>query len=205
MKLIVITTESLFDGEVMALNRLFAEGMDTLHLRKPASEEREVETILDKINPIFHSRIVLHDHFQLTGKYDLKGIHLNRRNSTPLVGRRLSISKSCHSISELAHAEQYNYVFLSPLFDSISKQGYSKAFTAEELTEATQNGFINTNVYALGGINIQRIAEVAHYNFGGVVVLGALWADFEQTKDMKALVKRFRRLQNECDTYKNCK
>lgn len=201
MKLIIITPEVLFDGEVMAINRLFAEGLETLHLRKPASEESDIQVMLDKINPAFHSRIVLHDHFQHIEKYNLKGVHLNRRNSIPPAGREFSVSKSCHSMSELTQAKQLDYVFLSPIFDSISKYGYSKAFTAEELNDAHQNGLINNKVYALGGISVNRIAQVAHYGFGGAVVLGALWVDFQQTKDMKALISRFRALQNVCGTY----
>ncbi|MDD6809054.1 MAG: thiamine phosphate synthase, partial [Bacteroidales bacterium] len=47
------------------------------------------------------------------------------------------LSVSCHSLEELsAHKAKFDYLFLSPIFDSISKKGYSGRFTREQLLEA---------------------------------------------------------------------
>lgn len=51
MKLIVITTPQLWDGEAEAINRLFAAGLEILHLRKPAHTTQEVARLLEEINP----------------------------------------------------------------------------------------------------------------------------------------------------------
>lgn len=201
MKLITITVEQLFEGEGALINRLFAEGLDTLHLRKPAASAQDIRLLLGQIEAQFHPRIVLHDHFVLTEEFALKGVHLNRRNPVAEAHNALSVSKSCHSLAELTNAKAYNYVFLSPIFNSISKRGYHKAFTDEELYAARRDGLIHSNVYALGGVSAAEVPLAAHYGFGGVVVLGALWGDYPHTKDAAALWRRWKELQQLCHNH----
>ncbi|MDR3340466.1 MAG: thiamine phosphate synthase [Candidatus Symbiothrix sp.] len=191
MKMIVITTENSFEGEALVLNQLFERGMKILHLRKPFASEEELYTLLSQVNERFHNRIVLHDQFSLLRSFHLKGVHLNRRNPIRPQQEPASVSSSCHSLEELENSNDFNYVFLSPVFDSISKSGYTHAFTREELQSAKAKGLINNKVIALGGISPETIPLVADYGFGGIAVLGALWGDFPQDKDKEALLKRF--------------
>ena len=202
MELVVITPERILDHEPTVINRLFAEGLEILHMRKPQATAHDLRKMLEKISYNFHDRIVLHDHFALTGLYDLKGVHLNRRNPEPPADRKFTISKSCHSLEELKELDYFNYVFLSPIFDSISKSGYNKAFTDEELIIARDGKLICPKVYALGGVSWKEIPQAAHYGFGGVAVLGALWGGFERSKNEEALLKRFDELRNRCHKYK---
>lgn len=202
MELVVITPEKILDHEPIAINRMFAEGLEILHLRKPEATAHDLRKMLEKININYHNRIVLHDHFALTSSYNLKGVHLNRRNPDPPADRRLSISKSCHSLDELKELDHFNYVFLSPIFDSISKSGYNKAFTEEELIAARDEQLICPKVYALGGVSLQEIPRAAHYGFGGVAVLGTLWGGFEQSRNEEALLRLFDELRDRCHKYK---
>jgi thiamine-phosphate pyrophosphorylase len=192
MQLIVITTEGLFNEEVLILNKLFERGMSRLHLRKPSANEEELGNLLLQIKTEYYERIVLHDHFSLLQSFPLSGVHLNRRNPFPPTAKQLSVSCSCHSFGEVLHlAGNYDYLFLSPIFDSISKLGYKQAFTAEELTTARSEGLINSNVIALGGVNEQTLPLAAKYGFGGVAVLGALWSKYMKDKNETALIKQF--------------
>lgn len=59
---------------------------------------------------------------------------------------------------------------------------------------AKAKGIINTKVMALGGINEDTIPLAADYGFGGVAVLGALWADYPSDRDQEGLSKRFNNL-----------
>lgn len=201
MKLIAITTEQLFEGEAAIINRLFEEGLEVLHLRKPTASVQDIRRMLTQIEMRFHHRIVLHDHFVLTEEFALKGVHLNRRNPVATARNTLSVSKSCHSMAELTDVQAYRYVFLSPIFNSISKSGYHKAFTDEELYAAQAEGLISSNVYALGGVSAAEVPLAARYGFGGVVVLGALWGDYLHTKDTAALLKRWKNLAQLCHNY----
>ena len=133
MKLIVISKEKVFAGEPLWIDALMGEYDFTFHLRKPGLTESETEEIILQINSNFHNRIVLHDHFPLAEKYRLKGVHLNSRNpQANFKGEywnRCSISRSCHSLEEVAvNKDSCNYLTLSPVFDSISKEGYKAGF-----------------------------------------------------------------------------
>lgn len=196
MRLIIITKENFFDEEANIINHLFEAGLETLHLRKPFSVEEEVKLLLSEINPDYHSRIVLHDHFSLLSSFNLKGVHLNRRNPETSQKKTISISTSCHTLEEVVIAQKKcNYLFLSPIFDSISKSGYRQGFTSKQLLEAKENGVINHKVMALGGITPETVSAVTAFGFGGIAVLGWLWGDIEKSEDKKGLLERFEQLK----------
>ena len=68
-----------------------------------------------------------------------------------------------------------HYVFLSPIFDSISKKGYKHSFFNKDLEEAGINGIINERVVALGGVTPEYIPQLRAWNFGGAAFLGDIW------------------------------
>ncbi len=191
MKIIIITRPEIFEGEAKLVNALFAQGMERLHLRKPKATKEEMAEWIDQIDLPFRHRIVLHDHHDLARKYHLGGIHLNSRN--PKIptwvleekkSREFTVSKSCHSIQELLthttlHQTQnskptfLDYVTLSPIYNSISKEGYGAAFSRKELAEA--RSLLTERVYALGGVSLEHLAEIHEMGFAGAAILGDLW------------------------------
>ena len=201
MELVVITVESILPDEAAVLNRLLGEWSGKFHLRKPGVAHDRLRDIIGGIEPRYRGRIVLHDHFGLVREFGLAGVHLNGRNPQPPDFQVGHISRSCHTLKEVdaalndgEMAQKYNYVFLSPIFDSISKTGYGKAFAREELEAAALKGIINERVYALGGVDLHNIQDVARAGFGGVAVLGALWKDYIKDGDIRALTYKLREL-----------
>ena len=73
---------------------------------------------------------------------------------------------------KLFKKNKYEYVFLSPIFNSISKQNYNTKFTLHELHQASDIGLIDSKVIALGGITPDNIATTMQLGFGGAAVLG---------------------------------
>lgn len=199
MRLIVITSETPFKGEGDIFNRLFDRGMETLHLRKPLSGKEEQERLLSGIHSQYYPQIVLHDHFELLSAFPLKGIQLNRRNPNRPNVQTSSVSRSCHSLTEIRESKEFDYLFLSPVFDSLSKKGYTGAFTETELQSAEADGTIDRQVIALGGITKETISVAAGYGFGGVAVLGSLWQDYEIHRDTEKLLQRFDSLKTICE------
>ena len=192
MKLIIISKENFFPEEACWINAMMSEYPFILHLRKPFASLAELETLVQQIHPAYYGRIVLHDHYALAEKYRLKGIHWNARNQDfKLEGaywQKASISRSCHSISEVEmYKDQYHYLTLSPIFDSISKQGYKAAFSESDLKSAIEKGIINQQVIALGGIDTSNIHQLATMGFGGAAVLGVIWNHTELTSIRKEL------------------
>ena len=181
MKIIVITLPVFIPDEAGKITTFLQErGMDLVHIRKLSAAIADVEHLISQIPPQLYSRLVLHDHFSLAQKYHLHGVHLNSRNPQPPLGWQGSISRSCHSLEEVEEWKpRMSYVSLSPIFDSISKQGYKSAFTERQLARALERGTIDSKVYALGGITFSRLAEVREMGFGGAMILGDAWKNEE--------------------------
>ena len=180
-KTIVITLPHFFDGEAGQIVQLLQGSVDLVHIRKPQATEEETEQLLREIPKEFHHRLVLHDHHSLAVRHHLHGVHLNSRNPQPPEGWRGSVSRSCHSLAEVREWKQRcDYVSLSPIFDSISKQGYHAAFTTEQLARAKEKGIIDEKVMALGGVTFNRMDEVLRMGFGGGMILGDAWGKESQ-------------------------
>ncbi len=202
MKLIIMTTPFFFVEEHQILTALFDEGLATLHLRKPNTEPVYSERLLSLLPEPYRKRIVVHDHFYLKDEYGLKGIHLNSRNPEAPQNYKGHISCSCHTCEELVeNKKKFDYMFLSPVFDSISKSGYNTRFQPEELKEWGKKKIIDRKVFALGGVTAENIPLLKSWGFGGAVVLGALWSRFDihRTSDFKELINYFRKLKRAAD------
>lgn len=198
MKLILLSTPFYFVEEHQIINALFDEGLELFHLRKPDTDAAYLERLITLIKEPYRKQIVIHDHFYLKSEYNLKGIHLNRRNPVCPQNYKGTISCSCHSAEEVVQVKRkYDYVFLSPIFNSISKQGYPSRFTAEQLQRLSKEKIIDRKVMALGGVCLDNISTIKDYGFGGAVVLGDLWNRFDQhsTQDFKGIIQQFRKLE----------
>ena len=199
---IVITKPEMFPGETEVVNTLFANGMQRLHLRKPGASEQEMAEWIGRIDLPFRQKIIVHDHHRLLRTMGLGGIHLNARNPEAPAwfsaeGQKrgsVTLSRSCHSLEEIAQWKSVcDYLFLSPIFDSISKGGYTSAFPRETLLQAYHDGLFSKPVYALGGVSADNIRSIYDYGFAGAAVIGSLWQVHPFTTD--TLVGRLKELQ----------
>lgn len=176
MEWIVITSPEFLQGEADFIDRLFGHGLDRLHLRKPGAEIGECRRLLDGISREWLPRIVVHDNFGLCREYGLGGVHLNGRNPMAPPNHEGSVSRSCHSLEEISRYKgECDYLTLSPIFNSISKQGYMAAFGPGQLAAARDSGLIDRRVIALGGVTLENIPRVKELGFGGVAILGDVW------------------------------
>ena len=163
--IILLTKPEFFSGEAEIINALFRTGLPILHMRKPHAAAGQVDALIAQIAPPFRDRIVMHNH----------DLH------------------SCHTLEEVRKKKerifrnnsQYSYLFLSPIFDSISKQGYRAAFTEEELRRAHSHGIIDHTVIALGGITPTNARKAIALGFGGVAVLGDIWQSADPVSRFK--------------------
>lgn len=190
MRITILTPETFLSCEAEALRRM-AEASPAvgIHLRKPAATERQLRELLDQFPPSLYARIALHDHHRLAAEYGLGGIHLNRRAPRPPAGWRGRISRSCHTTDELGRCTTEDYLFLSPIYDSLSKHGYGAAFTADELAAANEAGVLTARVTALGGVTPERLPELAALGFGGAAFLGWVWAEPTLSSVLKRIEK----------------
>lgn len=202
MKLIVVTAPAFFVEEDKIITALFEEGLDILHLRKPETPAMYSERLLTLIPEKYHRRIVTHEHFYLKEEFNLMGIHLNARNSKEPHDYSGHLSCTCHSLDEVKHRKHfYDYVFLSPIYDCITKYEVSSGFTPEDLRQAGRERIIDSKVMALGGITPNNILEVKDYGFGGAVVGGDLWNKFNvcTDRDYLEIIRYFKKLKEMAD------
>ncbi|MCQ2237070.1 MAG: thiamine phosphate synthase [Bacteroidales bacterium] len=189
--MIVITAPGFVSDEAKKINLLFEEGIRRLHMRKPDATSEEVGRLVAQIDERWYERISVHYHFDVAEAFSLGGVHLSGR--TPEAPKRWTglISASCHSLEEIElRKTRLDYCFLSPIFDSISKEGYKSAFTTTELEAARDRGLIDNKVIALGGINEENIKTVRDLGFGDYAVLGAIWKG-QNSADIRRLLEKY--------------
>lgn len=179
-KTIVITSPDEKPCEACNIARLLDSGAaDIVHIRKPAWTAGKVRDLIARIPERLHPRLRLHDQFELLQTFPLIcGVHINsRQKAAPLSAK--SISRSTHSANELSLANDYDYVTISPIYDSISKPGYSSILDSGIITAARQFN----NVIALGGVTPRTMPFLAAAGFAGAALLGYIWdcqpAEFE--------------------------
>lgn len=172
--LVIISEPGFFSGEAEALRRLL-DGLECrVHLRKPGSAEEDMRRLVESLPEELRPRLTLQDHLQLATEYGVGGVHpTSRFPEIPPCWRGL-VSRSCHSLDEVAACQNADYLFLSPIFDSISKSGYRSAFTDAQLRSASE---IDGHVYALGGVRPENFPLLKEYGFGGAALLGHVWRD----------------------------
>lgn len=192
MKVIVITSPEFVTDEAEIIRILLCEGADRVHLRKPESSEKDFRRLVEAVPEQFRKRLTFQDHLPLATEYGAGGVHLNARNPQVPDGFCGLVSRSCHSFGEVSeHSGQSDYLFLSPIFDSISKQGYSSHFSEQQLMEAGHDGILGPKVIALGGILPKHLPLLGKYGFGGAAFLGYVWKDVTP----EAAAKRIRAIR----------
>ena len=175
MKTVVITDTHFSDNEAEMIRIILSEGIDRVHIRKPGSSESDFRRLIEAVPERMYPALTLQDHVGLAVGYGIGGVHLNSRNPSVPAGFKGKVSRSCHSLEEVARCREEDYLFLSPIYDSISKNGYRSAFTEKSLSES--DGIIGPRVYALGGVRPENLPELERYGFGGAAFLGYVWKD----------------------------
>jgi thiamine-phosphate pyrophosphorylase len=174
-------------AELPWLAPLFASGLQRLHVRKPGWVRAELADYVQAIAPQYRPRLVLHSHYDLVPALGLGGIHLTETaRRAPGLARLLrrvggsSVSASLHTLADVQqHRRRYNYVTLSPIFNSISKEDYLSVFDLAQVRAvlhklAARSGY-RPQVVALGGIEAANVASVRQLGFAGAAVLGSIW------------------------------
>ncbi|MBO4542543.1 MAG: thiamine phosphate synthase [Bacteroidales bacterium] len=172
MKLVCITEADFYAEEAKDICRLCAdEHVFRVHIRKPNATKEEFYHLLNQLSTSCFEKISVHDYFEAVDDFPITGIHINSRHPVKNPHFKGLVSRSCHSLEEVCQYKNHmDYVFLSPVFDSISKQGYRAAFSMETLEQA--RGIIDEKVFALGGVTLDKITILEQLHFGGIAVYG---------------------------------
>ncbi len=170
-------------------------GLEILHLRKPGFTAVQMERILIGIERRYLIRIMMHTHHELVAKYGLRGCHfsteLRENRDYSLLPERCSTS--CHSVAELEQVwADFEYCFISPVFNSISKPDYQAGIDRNGLTKTLTS--LPTKIVALGGIDYRTLPKVPGQCWGAAV-LGAVWREAKMSRRLDS----FQQLQKIAD------
>ena len=186
-ELIVFSSPTFFEQEFSHINEMLREGLECFHLRKPDYSKEDYLKALQQIKPSYLRRLMLHDHFELAAKYNVKGIHIkgsflsNKDIDVPVLiktakKRGLLISTGVHDAEDLKQVPKgVDCVFWSPVFDSISKPGYKGNIDLKQAAVILNSIEQKAKIVALGGIDLENIHAVGEAGFDGAAVLGAIW------------------------------
>ncbi|MBN8702254.1 MAG: thiamine phosphate synthase [Bacteroidetes bacterium] len=205
MKLIVITSsQKNIENETQIVTKLFESGLETLHLRKPRYSTKQLTQYIQEIPVHFHNRIIIHSHHNLAWKFKLKGIHLTRSHRNKKLGtwltikiakyknKNLLITASHRRLSGLfEETEQFDYVFLSPIFDSLTSN-YQSGFTEHSLRSALEK--LPLKVVARGGVDLNTAHKVKDIGFVGMALFSGLWKKADPVKEFNAIVNKLTEL-----------
>lgn len=200
MQLVVLSDAHPFENEHDIINSLFEAGVACFHLRKPFSNAETLDKMIRQLHPAYLRRIVLHGHYHLAFRFGLGGIHFSEAERVKMQNPawsevvqkakadHMTMSTSVHSKEILAQIHpQFDYVFFSPVFDSISKPGYKPS-----VDMSIKNVQITPKVIGLGGVNASNILKLKQMGYDGAAVLGAIWQKPEKA------VENFIKIQQAC-------
>jgi thiamine-phosphate pyrophosphorylase len=191
-KAILISQPDFFIGEKEILVSLFEADLQDFHLRKPNSSLEEMSSFIAAIPQQYHNRIIVHSHYELATKYNLKGIHctgIGREEFYKFEDLPIQKSTSTHGFCEAGSVEAIcSYAFLSPVFDSISKPGYQQGYQHDAIRQFLDRPH-RTAFIALGGISPENIQLCKQMGFAGVALLGTVWESQNPVKQWKKILQ----------------
>ena len=175
------------EGEAPIINLLLAKakGWVRFHYRKPGVSADLCLRELMQISPALRKKVVLHgsllqDLWLKTHGAKWGGVHWSLKMPRPTnFAVPLCEGVGIHSVAQALSLNFVPaYVWLSPIYESVSKPGYTPKWSIEQLPEVLftlRQQWPQTKIIALGGVSVAQIAEVQRIGFDGAAVLGKLW------------------------------
>lgn len=176
--IIVFSPEQETEKEAYWINELFANGLEYFHIRKYWLSDEAMRGYVSQIDEDYRNRLVLHSHYNLAEEFGIIRFHFREesrlnKEHVNFQGKYI-LSTSTHSIEEFNMlGTEWTYAFLSPVFPSISKQGYRAE--GNILADLEQRTNKNVQLIGLGGIDENNIDIVLKSGADGVAMLGNIW------------------------------
>src|SRR6185369_12433292 len=125
----------------------------------------EMATELRRITREYDAKLFINDRPDIALAVDADGVHIGA-GSLPvpavrrLLGRQRLIGYSAHSLDEAirTEAEGADFVTFGPVYFTPSKSAYGEPVGINKLAEAARS--LTIPVFALGGVNLENIAEI---------------------------------------------
>lgn len=164
---------------VAAVRAAARGGLDALLLREPFLEDGAFLQVARAVRASFDGWLGLHDRVHLVAEVGADGAHLTGRSLPPrearevLGGVDVTLSLSTHAGDEAPAAGLVDFVLHAPVFAPHSKDASSAPLGPRGITGAAAH--FGCPVVALGGVDAERVLELAETDASGAAAIGALW------------------------------
>lgn len=175
---ILISADNKTSDEVRVIKTFIDHEAHFFHLRRYESKEDEVVQFLNSFTEEERKQIVLNHHHFLASEFDIYRLHFSENDRIEIGDEKLEklhaigfiLSTSVHSVEDFQKLNSvFEYAFLSPVFDSITKENY-KAISFD-LNDVRKD----IKLIALGGITVENYHNALNLGFDGVAFLGGVW------------------------------
>ena len=192
---IIITLPYICHNEADALKALIGAGAEIIHVRKPEASTEDLRRLLYTVDPVLRKYLTVHYNDSAAHDFALGGYHAFMNCGLGMqIEKDMRCSLSAHTFGEVeASHGRVDYLFISPIFNSISKQGYASRWTREEIEEELAKKF-SCGVVALGGISENNVSLIRDMGFDGAALLGSVWTVDDGIIDIESTVDRYLRI-----------
>ncbi len=177
-------------------------GVTTVQLREKDLSTRDLYMLAMKLRSITEEHgvnLIINDRVDIALAVNADGIHLGWQSLSvglvrQMVGTDKIVGFSAHSLDEAHNAarEGVDYVTISPVYRTLSKEPSTKLLSVHEMKRIKEQ--LSIPLIALGGINECNIKEVLENGADGVAVITALLRSLtpKQTAEkMYSIIKNY--------------
>jgi thiamine-phosphate pyrophosphorylase len=184
-------------GLVAAVEEALEAGVRMVQLREKDLGSEELLPLaleLRELTDRYGAFLFINGRVDIALAIEADGVHLGQKAFTPstaltLLEQGAIIGVSCHSLEEALAAEDggANFITLGPVYPTPSKARYGGPVGTRPLKEASKA--LNIPIYAIGGIDAERIGEVTAAGAYGAAVISAILNGPDVAKQTKVLLK----------------
>jgi len=200
-RLYLITDRKLLaspDALPAAVEESLKGGARAVQLREKDAGTRELLDAaysLREITKRYKARLFINGRVDIAMAVGADGVHLGISDipvhaARKAAGNDMLIGASAHSVAEAKRAEQEgaDFVTFGPVYETPSKLQYGKPVGVQTIERVKEE--VSIPVFAIGGINRERVGEALKAGAYGVALISAILA----SENIKSSTEEFMRL-----------
>lgn len=157
-------------------------GVRAVQLREKDLEGRELYHLAAQVRKIteqYQARFLINERVDVALAVDADGVHVGQTSFPAATARQLLgpdkiIGVSTHSLTEITAAVGADFLVFGPVYFTLAKAPYGEPQGLTRLREAVLHSSVP--VFAIGGINSDRLPQVLTTGVYGVAMISALSA-----------------------------
>lgn len=179
-----------------------AEGVPVVQLRYKQYDVREFVRLAHRMRKITrntNTKLIINDRVDIACICGADGVHLGQKDISPkeartLMGNARIMGLSTHNLDQVekAQSEPVDYIGFGPVYKPFLKDDHDPVTGIELLRAAVE--ISRLPVVAIGGMNRQRLDEVADIRFHNVACIGAIESAEDPAAEMRTIQARISRI-----------